>query len=165
MVQGEYRGEKARDKRLHNNNNNNNSSQTQTLRPRTDISLHIPSPPPQSQSTLYNHQSTHLPLPLLFRPVSGRLALLFRPVSGRLALLPLQTFRYTVRKSKRSYTLSEMSHFGHLQKSVTFGVPKRNLRDAGTEIFKTYKTGTVQGKSERNGSLIEHKMRIGYNLF
>ena len=157
MVQGEYRGEKARDKRLHNNNNNNNnnnSSQTQTLRPRTDISLHIPSPPPQSQSTLYNHQSTHLPLPLLFRPVSGRLA-----------LLPLQTFRYTVRKSKRSYTLSEMSHFGHLQKSVTFGVPKRNLRDAGTEIFKTYKTGTVPGKSERNGSLIEHKMRIGHNLF
>jgi len=42
--------------------------------PLSDFSLYISIPhPSQSQSTLDNHQSTHLPLPLLFVPVSGQL--------------------------------------------------------------------------------------------
>jgi len=52
---------------------NNNNKQTQTLSSLL-ILLHISVPhPSQSHSTLYNHRSTPLLLPLPFLPVSGRL--------------------------------------------------------------------------------------------
>jgi hypothetical protein len=63
------------------------------------IFLYISVPhPSQSQSTRYSHQSTHLPLPLLFLPVTPWL----------LAVLFLQMFSPTVGKSKCSYAVSEM---------------------------------------------------------
>ena len=45
-------------------------------------------------------------------------------------------------KSEGPYALSNMSRFDDLETSVTLDVPMRILRDAGTEIFKTHKTGT-----------------------
>ena len=38
--------------------------------------------------------------------------------------------------------LLEMSYFYDLSKSGTLGVPKRVLRDTGTEPLETHKTGT-----------------------
>ena len=69
--------------------------------------------PSQSHSTLYNHQSTHLPAPVLFLPVSVRL----------MAILLL--FPSTLGESKCSYTLSEMAEFYDLEKSGIFGFVNR----------------------------------------
>jgi hypothetical protein len=44
--------------------------------------------------------------------------------------------------------------FYDLEKTWIFGVPNRIRRDAGTEICKIYKTGTVPIKSVRIGSLL-----------
>jgi hypothetical protein len=44
--------------------------------------------------------------------------------------------------SKLSYALSQVSHFGDFENSVTFGVQTRILLAAGTEIFNTHKTGS-----------------------
>jgi hypothetical protein len=48
--------------------NKNTTTHTQTLSSLTHFPTHIIS---QYQSTLYNHQSTRLPLPVLCLPVSG----------------------------------------------------------------------------------------------
>ena len=55
-----------------NNNNNNKSIQTRTLSSRTNFSLHICSSRFTFQSTLYNYQSTHLPISLSHIPSDGR---------------------------------------------------------------------------------------------
>jgi hypothetical protein len=62
-------------------------------------------------------------------------------------------FPPTVRKSKFSYTSSEILYFYDLEKPGTFGVPNRILRDIRAELFKTHKTRTVPGKVGRMESL------------
>jgi hypothetical protein len=51
-------------------------------------------------------------------------------------------FSPNVGKSKRSYVLLEMAYCYDLQKPETFGARHRTLRDIGSELFKTFKTGT-----------------------
>ena len=97
------------------------------------ISLYISVPhDSQSQSTLYNQQSTHPPLPLPFLPFSDLL----------MAALLLYMLSPTVVKSKFSIALSEISYFYYLAKLGKFGVPNWILQGAGTELFKSHKTGT-----------------------
>lgn len=43
--------------------------------------------------------------------------------------------------------MSEMSYFHHSEKRWTFSVPNWILRDTGTEVFHTYKIGTVPKKN------------------
>jgi len=52
------------------------------------------------------------------------------------------TFPSTVGKSKCSCALTKVSYFYGLEKPGMVGIPSRILGDTGTEIFKTYKTGT-----------------------
>jgi len=69
----------------------------------------VPQPTAPSRtphSTLYHHKSTHLPLRLLFLPVSGRL----------MAVRQQQISATAVGQSKCSYELSEM-HFYDLEKT------------------------------------------------
>jgi hypothetical protein len=44
-------------------------------------------------------------------------------------------------------------YFYDLENPGTFGVQNRILLDSGTELFKTHKTGTVQGKPGQMGVL------------
>jgi hypothetical protein len=83
-------------------------TEIQSLGPLTDF-LYTPFPHLwQCLSALHNHQSTHLPVPVVFLPVSVRM----------MAFLLL--FPSTVGESKCSYALSEMAEFYHLEKSWTF---------------------------------------------
>ena len=94
------------------------------------ISLHIALPrPSQSHYTLYNHQCTRLPLPLLFLPFSGllmavRLLLMFSPHSGRVKMLVLIVRNVVIL---------------WLEKIGIFGVSNGILPDSGKELF--HKTG------------------------
>lgn len=83
------------------------------------IILYLSVPRPlQSQFTLCNHYSTHLPIPLLFIPVSGWL----------MAVQLLQMFIPAwCGKVRCLYALSELP----------FGIPNRMLWDTGTELFGT----------------------------
>jgi hypothetical protein len=93
--------------------------------------LYIPVHPSQSQSTLYNHQSSHLPLRLLFLPVSDRLT----------AVPLLLMFSLTVGKSKCLYELSEMSYLYDFENPLIFGVPNRILLDTG--LIKPGRMGSL----------------------
>ena len=109
--------------------------------------------PSQSQSTLYSHQPTRLPLPLLFPPVTVLL----------MAVLLLYMFRSTVGRSKCSYTLLEIEYFYGLKKLVTFGVPNRILKDTRTELFNPNKSGTAPRKQGKQSSLGESYACTGLN--
>jgi hypothetical protein len=63
-------------------------------------------------------------------------------------------FSPTVGKSKWSYALSEMSYFYDVEKTGTFGVRNRILRDIEKELFKPHETGPLQGEPAQMGSLI-----------
>jgi hypothetical protein len=93
---------------------------------------------PKSQSTLSNHWSTYLHLPLLFLPVNGWL----------MALLFPQTFSSTVGKSKYSYTLSGMFYIYDFGKAATFGVTNWVLRDTGTLPVKPGRLGSLHTYKE-----------------
>ena len=88
--------------------------------------------PSQCQPTLYKHQSTHLPVPVVFLPVSVRL------------MVVLLLFPYTVGGSKCFYAFSEMAEFCDLEKSGTFGFLKRILWGKGSALnpHKTERKGT-----------------------
>jgi len=49
---------------------------------------------------------------------------------------------------KHSYVLLEMPYFYYLEKCGAFDLQKQILQGTTTELFKTHKTGNVQGKSE-----------------
>jgi hypothetical protein len=83
---------------------------------------HMRSLSSRSRSTLCNHKSTYLHLPLLFLLVNARL----------MALLLPQTFSPAVGKSKYSYTLPGISYVYDLGNAATVGVTNRILRDTGT---------------------------------
>ena len=54
------------------------------------------------------------------------------------------TFPSTVGKSKCSYALTKVLYFYDMENPGMVGIPSRNLGDTGTEMFKTYKTGTSE---------------------
>jgi len=70
------------------------------------------------QSTLYNHQSIYLPLPLLFRSVSGWLTSVHPFSHGG--------------KVKMFVLIGKSVFFMTRKKPGIFGVPRRILRDSGT---------------------------------
>jgi len=90
--------------------------------------------PSQAQSTLYNHQSTHLRLPLLFLlSVAGWWLFYY--------------YRYFIPPCESQNVRS------HYQKCHIFwlGIPARHLKyqtDTGTGLFKTHKTRTVLENKE-----------------
>jgi hypothetical protein len=85
-----------------------------------------PFPILRSLSPDYNHQSTHLPLPLLLLPVIGWL----------IAFLLPWMFSPTVGKSKCSYAESEKSYFYDLENPKTFVFPNRILGQASLKPIK-----------------------------
>ena len=104
------------------NNNNRHSVHIPT-------SLYISVPhPSHSHSLLHNYSFTHLPIPSSLWPTDG-------------CPTPADVFRCTVGKSKCSCSVSE-TYFHDFGKSGTFDIPSWILRDTGTELFKTHKTGT-----------------------
>jgi len=88
---------------------------TQALSPLTVFFFYCPFPTFAVSVNTLHHHSTHLPVPVVFLPVSVWLT----------AVLPV--FPHTVGESKYLYALSEMAEFYDLEKICDIWFPEQNF--------------------------------------
>jgi len=146
--------------------------QTWTVSSLTDFSLHI-HPPQQSQPTLYSHQPTRLPVPLLFPPVTSPppavsahtlqsptytsscpspVPSCYCPADGCAATLDV--WFHSGKVEMFVHVVKNVVFLWFVGNHVTFGIPNRILRDTGTEIFNPNKAGTAPRKQRKKKSSI-----------